>query len=97
MRRLSLRNLPPAWKRVTILAAVFVTGALFDRYMMPWLARDVGVWELHGGKEQGCKGTWGATIIRLGRGMGQVDGTYDIPCGKISTVSDTAALFCKCD
>ena len=97
MRRLSLRSLPLVWKRGAILVVVFAIGAVFDRYVMPWLARDVGVWELRGLKGQGCKGPWEATMIRFGRGIGQVDGAYDIPCGRISTVADTAALFCKCD
>ena len=96
MRRPSLRNLPLTLWKVLALLAVFALGALFDRHLMPWIRRDVGVWVIHGVKGDGCKGDWGSTPVLFGRPMGQGDGFYAIPCGEISSLSDTTALLCDC-
>lgn len=79
------------------MAAVFTMGALFDNYVMPFLSRDVGVWVIKGVKGRGCQGSWGATLIRFGRGIGQVDGYYKFPCDEFSIASETVALRCECE
>lgn len=96
MRRPSLKNLPPGWRKAIILAAVFALGTLFDRHVIPLLARDVGVWTIKGEKGRGCEGSWGATLLRFGRHYGHVDGAYKFPCGEFTFASDTAALYCDC-
>ena len=96
MWRSPMKNLPRAWRNVIVLAGVFALGVLFDRYAIPFLSRDVGVWVIQGVEGRGCEGSWGATLIRFGKPSGQSDGVYKIPCGEISPASDTAALLCKC-
>lgn len=97
MWRPSLRSLSPKWWKSLALIALFTLGALFNNYVMPWLARDIDVWVIQGVKGQGCKGSWGSTKVRFGQGIGQTDGVYDIPCDKLSVTSDTTALRCNCD
>lgn len=96
MRRPSLKNLTPALWKVLVLLAVFALGALFESYLRPWIRRDVGVWVIRGVSGEGCKGDWGATLILFGKPKGQADGAYAIPCGEISSQSDTTALLCDC-
>ena len=76
---------------------MFVLGALFDRVVLPSIARDVGVWTIKGVKDRGCEGRWGATMLRFGQHYGQVDGAYRIACGEFSHTSRTTALLCQCD
>lgn len=96
MRRFSLRNAPPALRKAALLIAVFVLGALFNRYAMLWIYRDIDVWVIHGTKSEGCKGAWGATMVRFGRPMGQADGVYALTCGEFGIASDTAQILCDC-
>ena len=96
MWRPSLKSLPPIWGKVAILIAVFVLGALFNQYLMPWISRDVDVYEIRGVKGAGCTGFWGATFVRFGGPRGQSDGIYEVPCGEFVVPSDTVQLHCSC-
>jgi hypothetical protein len=85
------------WRLLAVVASAFVLGILFERLARPWLARDVDVWVIHGKVGEGCKGSWGSTKIRFGRGIGHTDGIYEIPCEELSPASETAALVCHCE
>ncbi len=91
-----MKSLPRAWWAAVVLAVVFALGVLFDRYVIPFLSRDVWVLGIHGVEGRGCEGSMGATMLRFGKAMGQSDGVYKIPCDKISPTSETVALLCEC-
>src|SRR5688572_17234095 len=97
MRRPSLKNFSPVWGKVIVLATVFAAGALFDKYVIPHLYRDILVYGIKGVKGRGCEGGSGATLIRFGMGPGQASGYYKFPCDEFSFASETVALHCECE
>ena len=79
------------------LIAVFIFGALFDRYAMPHIfSEELGV-VIHSGSERGsCSGTFGSTSIRFGVRTAVSDGTYTYLCGDGERISDSVVLMCQC-
>src|SRR5512140_2632203 len=96
MWRSSMKILPRAWWTVVVLVGVFALGVLFDRYVAPFLSRDVGVWTIQGVGGRGCEGYAKATLFRFGKPVEDTHGVYKIPCDDISIASETAALLCEC-
>jgi hypothetical protein len=91
-----MKSLPRAWWAVVVLIGVFALGVLFDRYLMPFLSRDVWVWAIHGVEGRGCEGSTAATSFRLGTPVDRTNGVYKITCDGIGFASETAGLVCEC-
>jgi hypothetical protein len=91
-----MKNLLRVLRTVAVLAGIFALGVLFNRSVIPFFSHDVKVWVIPGVEGRGCHGLLGGTMIRFGRGMGQADGVYDMPCDDIAFESETFALVCKC-
>lgn len=91
-----MKSLPRPWWAVIVLVGVFVLGVLLDRYAMPFLSRDVGVWVIQGVPGRGCEGATRAASFRFGRPVDDTHGVYKIPCDDFGFASETAALMCQC-
>ena len=91
-----MKSLPRPWWVVVVLVGVFALGVLFDRYVMPFLSRDVWVWGIQGVEGRGCEVSTQATLFRFGSPLDWTNGVYKIPCHKIGVASETAALLCRC-
>jgi hypothetical protein len=75
-------------------------GVAADRlfiFVSPMMYRIVNVTTIHGNNGKGCGGFAGSNYVLFGRPYGQSDGDYEIACGKHLYLSDTEALFCKCN
>ncbi len=91
-----MKNLPRVLRTVAVLAGVYALGVLFNRSVIPFFSHNVKVWVIPGVEGRGCEGSYGATMIRFGQGMGGSCGVYKMSCDDISFKSETFALLCKC-
>ncbi|HEU5153722.1 MAG TPA: hypothetical protein VFU03_03230 [Gemmatimonadales bacterium] len=100
MRRPSLSNLPPSWRKTVVLAIAFAMGIAVDRLVIlisPLVYRTVNVTTIHGTKGKGCRGYAHSFYALFGRPMGQADGIFEAACEEVAYLSDTEALACHCD
>ncbi len=91
-----MKSLPRAWWTVVVLVGVFAVGVLFDRYVMPFLSRDVWVWVIPGVDGRGCEVSTQSTLFRFGWAVDGTNGVYKISCDDFGFASETAALMCRC-
>ncbi len=91
-----MKNLPRAWWTVTVLVGIFALGVLLDRYLAPFISRDVLVWVIHGVEGRGCEVSTHATSFRFGNPVDWTDEVYKIPCHDLGVATETAALHCDC-
>src|SRR5256885_4596887 len=100
MRRPSLSRLSPFWQKASVLFFAFAMGVAVDRLVIlvsPLVYRVVNVTTIHGTKGKGCEGFAGSYYALFGRPMGQSDGTFQSACGDHAYLTDSEALFCRCD
>ena len=93
MRRSSLSDLIIA---TVVIGGVLILGGAFGYFVFPNLYREEIVYAIGDSDAAGCKGFVGVFPVILGQNYGNTDGSYRIPCGGRSRVSNTVQLHCRC-
>ena len=91
-----MKSLPRTWWTIVVLVGVFAMGVLCDKYVMPFLSRDVWVWTIQGVERRGCEGSADTTSFQFDWPSEKTHGVYKISCDEISVATETVALLCEC-